>query len=84
MIATQLPFVLAASFGTGVGVGISTGLVTGLLFGAAAGASFASKKIRRQVAAAIGAGDISVVGKNGQPMNCESIFGVLNEKFDKA
>ncbi|MEQ9408504.1 MAG: hypothetical protein RIK87_12290 [Fuerstiella sp.] len=84
MIASQLPFLLAAGFGTGVGVGISTGLVTGLLFGAAAGASFATKKIGRQLTAAIGSGDISVVDTDDQPMNVESVIRVLNDKFDKA
>ena len=84
MIATHLPFVLAASFGTGIGVGISTGLVTGLLFGAAAGAASVSKKIRQKLTASIEAGDISVVDKNGQPMTAESIADFLNDKSNKA
>ena len=84
MIASQLPFVLAAGFGTGVGVGISTGLVTGLLFGAAAGASFASKKMRRQLTAAIESGSVSVVDRDGKPISGDSVAELLNEKFNKA
>ena len=84
MLTSHLPFLFAASFGTGIAVGISTGLVTGILFGAAAGATYASKKIGRQLTAAIGSGDLSVVNKDDQAMNAESIFAVLNENFDKS
>lgn len=84
MIATHLPFVLAASFGTGIGVGISTGLVTGLLFGAAAGAASVSKQICRKLTASIETGDISVVDKNGQSMTAESITQLLTKKSGRA
>lgn len=85
MDASHLLILLAdASFGVGVGVGIGTGIVTGILFGAAGGAAFANKKIGRQLTAAIESDEISVVGKDGKPMTSDSIFGLLNENFDKA
>ena len=73
-----------AGMGVGIAVGISSGLVTGMLFGLAGGASFASKKIGRQLTAAIESGDISVVGKDNKSMTADSIVELLNEKFDKA
>jgi len=84
MIASQLPCILAAGFGTGVGVGISTGLVTGLLFGAAAGAASVNKKIRQKLTASIETGKISVVDENGKSLSADSIAELLNEKSDKS
>ena len=85
MDGSQLSVLVAeASFGVGMAVGISSGFVTGLLFCAAAGATYASKKIKRQIQAGIDSEDISVVGKDGQPIDADSTLELLNDQFQKA
>ena len=64
------------SFGAGFGAGIGAGFA---IFSGDAG-----KKFQRQLAAAIEAGEVSVVGKNGEPVTVESLLKLLNEQFKKA
>lgn len=73
MDTTMFVMLAEASFGVGIAVGISSGLIVGLLFGAAAGAAYASKKVSTQLTNAMDAGEISLVGKDGQPIPKDSI-----------
>ena len=69
------------SFGGGFGAGIGAGISIGIGAGSGAGSGGAKKKLERQLTAAMEAGEISVVDKDGQSMTAESILRLLQEKF---
>ena len=67
------------SFGAGFGAGIGAGIAVGV----GAGSETAKKKFGRQLTAAIEAGEISVVNKDGEPMTAESILRLIQEQFKR-
>ena len=69
------------SFGGGFGAGIGAGIAIGVGAGSGAGSGNAKKKLERQLTAAMEAGEISVVNKDGQSMTAESILRLLQEQF---
>jgi len=80
----QLATLLAqGSFGGGFGAGFGGGLAAGIgagmvIFGGA------ENKFQRQLTAAIEAGEISIVDKNGESVTVESLLKLLQEQFKKA
>lgn len=60
------------------------GLVTGMVIFSGATGSGDRKKLQRQLTAAIKAGEVSVVDKDGKSVTAESLLNLLQEQFKKA
>ena len=87
-ILQNLAILAEGSFGSGFGVGFGSGFAAGIGAGMAAGSGSgtgnATTKLKRQLASAIEAGEISVVNKDGATMTVDSFFQVLQEKYPTA
>ena len=63
-------------FGAGMGAGIGVGIAIGA--GAFSGSGhFKKKNFQNQLAAAIEAGEISILDKNGKSITAEALFNLL-------
>lgn len=79
MSGSQLAMILAQAsggggFGAGMGAGIGAGIAIGM--GASFGGSghLKKRKLQNQVAAAIEAGEISILDQNGESVTAEALF----------
>ncbi len=79
MSGLQLAVALAqesggAGFGAGMGAGIGAGIAIGM--GASFGGSghLKKRKLQNEVAAAIEAGEISILDQNGESVTAEALF----------
>ncbi len=79
MSGLQLAMILAQAsggggFGAGMGAGIGAGIAIGM--GASFGGSghLKKRKLQNQVAAAIEAGEISILDQNGESVTAEALF----------
>lgn len=89
MDALHLATLIAqGDFGSGFGAGMGAGMGTGVCIGMGAFSGMwtnaARKKLQRQITAAIEAGEISIVDRNGESVTAESLLKLLQERFKKA
>lgn len=66
-----------SGFGVGFGSGFAAGIGAGIAIGSGSGAGAEREKFRRQLAAAIETGKISVLDEAGSPMSADSILELL-------
>ena len=69
-----------SGFGIGFGSGFAAGIGTGMAVGSGSGQSTAIEKLKRQLASAIEAGEISVADKEGGVMTADSLLSLLQQK----
>lgn len=69
------------SFGGGFGAGFGAGFAVGIGAGSGGGAASAKKNFTRRLTAAIEAGELSVVDKNGATMTADSVFEMLEKQL---